>query len=177
MTKQNVNIDYANSFSEKLLIFKRTLKSYGIKSVIQKIIKRFVFIIKGIDFSGEHIGDLKVIGNNKKDGVTYVGTSFENLESLIDVIKRIDSSILKGSFVDYGSGKGSVLVFAYKLGFQKIVGIEFVTSFYKTSLLNIKKILKSPKNIQIINDDAINYIPEKYTKVIFFYNPFNEKNL
>ena len=81
-----------------------------------------------------------------------------------------------GGVIDYGSGKGRILYNAIKLGFNSAIGVEFAKELFNTSKENLKKLLnqKEYEKVQIILDDASNISPNKDTRLIFFYNPFDE---
>ena len=119
------------------------------------------------------IGELEIIGKNKKHGVTFVGTSSHVLGDIVKKIEKLDHTLRDGIFIDFGSGKGNMIIEAEKLGFKKSIGIEFVKKFYQISLENIKKLFGSKHNILVINDDASNFKLLIDTKLIFFYNPFD----
>ncbi len=181
MKKNKVDISYDGSITEFLKIIKRVYKSQKLYSkngggVINKIFKRLLFKLKGVDFVAQENHNLEVIGGNKEHSTVYVATSSHVIIQLINTLRGIDDNLLDGTFCDLGSGKGSVVIEAYKQGFKKCIGVEFVKKFHYISLENIKKLLdsKAEDSIVMVNDDAVNFKFPSDTRLIFFYNPFDE---
>jgi len=171
----NLDISRRSSIRGKMDSIVRIYKKFGFITMLHKIYIQLYFCVNKIDFSPVSIQTLDVIGANQKEGVTYVNASWEILIEIISNLKKINKDILEGSFVDFGSGKGGIIIQAKKLGFTDVIGIEFAKELCLISKSNIKKILKTDAAITIINDDAQNYIPPKKTRLIFLYNPFSKK--
>ena len=78
--------------------------------------------------------------------------------------------------LDFGCGKGRVLIVAAFCGFRKITGIEFGKLLCKEAEHNIEKITPffPSSEFKIICDDAVKYKIENDTNVFFFFNPFDE---
>lgn len=82
-------------------------------------------------------------------------------------------------FVDYGSGKGRVLVMAAEYPFRKIIGLEFSADMNAIAQSNLKRARKKFKcnDIKIITCDAAQYILPTDVTVIHMYNPFEGETL
>jgi 16S rRNA G966 N2-methylase RsmD len=146
------------------------LKEDGIKVTISKIFKNIYHRFLGIDFSMQEITNLTIQSNNKSYG-TICGSSAEHtVKHILDELVLLDKSVLKGTFVDYGSGKGRLIVFAKQYGFNKTIGIEFAKELCEITQKNIE--LLSIKNSEVLHIDAVEYIPKEDTRVIYFLNPF-----
>lgn len=79
------------------------------------------------------------------------------------------------AFIDFGSGKGRVLLLASRLGYKKIKGVEFSKSLCTIAENNIakyKKQIKVDSTFEVINMDASIYPFEGDECTIFMYNPF-----
>ena len=100
----------------------------------------------------------------------YVPTDQKQLSKALEELIRIDKSVLNDTFVDYGCGKGKVLIFAEKMGFNNIVGIEFSKSLYEICSRNVEK-TKSNK-IYLLCKDATQYEPPEDIRTFYFYDPF-----
>jgi len=73
--------------------------------------------------SHEYINKLVIDSTNKDRGTPYQGTRVVPLQRCL---KKIESMILQGSsFIDFGCGKGRVLLVASQFGFKKVIGVEF----------------------------------------------------
>jgi SAM-dependent methyltransferase len=103
----------------------------------------------------------------------YQATNYYLIEKAFEYLK--DEKI-NGGLVDFGCGKGRVLVVAAYHGFKSITGIDFSRTLCIEADENIEKI-KSPFPNTIFNvicDDATNYKIEKDKNCFFFFNPFDE---
>jgi hypothetical protein len=87
---------------------------------------------------------------------------------------KIDSS--EFDFIDYGSGKGKVLVMASHLPFRNVIGIEFSPVLHEAALANLHS-FHSPERrcgeMSAVCGDAIEYCPPSGPLVCFFFNPFS----
>jgi len=175
MSKDN-NLLMKNSqkgllFTIKVIVSK--LKDDGIKTTFLKISKNIHHKILGVDFSMQEIDNLTIDSDNKSYG-TICGSSAEHtVKHILDELVLLDKSVLDGTFVDYGSGKGRLITFAKEYGFHKTIGIEFAKELCDITKRNLKKL--KIENSKVLHMDATNYLPEKDTRVIYFLNPFHEK--
>jgi hypothetical protein len=77
-------------------------------------------------------------------------------------------------FVDYGAGKGRVLVLAGMFPFRRVIGVEISPDLKMIAEENLRKakpFLKSP-HIEVIEADAASYILPNDATVLYFFNPF-----
>lgn len=100
------------------------------------------------------------------DRVFYQATSYEILDAIIN-----SGIITKDNHViDYGSGKGRVAFYLNdKIG-CKVTGIECITEIYNIAQNNLIQ-YHNPKDIEFINIEAIDYIPNG--DICFFFHPFS----
>ncbi|WP_051683744.1 class I SAM-dependent methyltransferase [Blastococcus sp. URHD0036] len=76
-------------------------------------------------------------------------------------------------FVDYGSGKGKLLMLATEFRFKRIVGIEYAPELHRIALANIKRLAQPvAARIQPVCADATAYQLADDENVFYFYNPF-----
>ncbi len=80
------------------------------------------------------------------------------------------------SLVDFGCGKGRVLIVAAYYGFKQLTGIEFSRNLYIEAEANIENFRSFFPNtvFNIICGDAADYQIEKEQNCFFFFNPFDE---
>ncbi len=152
----------------------RIHKNYGLKGVLNRAWIRLYFYFKDVDFSKKELEDINENIANKTHGIMFAPTTKHGLEISIGKVYSYNKNIFKGTFIDYGSGKGLTLYTAYKLGFKHIIGVEFVKEFCNISLNNMKKLLQNQDKITIIHNDASIIPPPVDTTVIFFFNPFDD---
>jgi hypothetical protein len=80
-------------------------------------------------------------------------------------------------FVDFGCGKGRVLLLAADQGFQRVVGIEFASELVIAAKQNTERwraAKGSACDIQIVEGDVLRYKVDSRDRVFFFFNPFDD---
>jgi SAM-dependent methyltransferase len=86
------------------------------------------------------------------------------------------------TFVDFGSGKGRVLLLALDYGFEKVVGIDFAAELCAVAQHNIDTYKKNKSGIEdvpvsINNVDAVDYRIEPDQRVFYLFHPFSARIL
>ncbi len=78
-------------------------------------------------------------------------------------------------FVDLGSGKGRVLVYASARPFRRIIGVEFASELHETATDNIAR-GRHPRqrcaDIEVLHCDAVDFDIPDDPCVFFLFNPF-----
>lgn len=82
-------------------------------------------------------------------------------------------------FVDYGSGKGGVLVVAAKYPFRKVIGVEFSAQLHGIAEKNVSNAIPGVrcKDIELVLADATQWALPHDCTVLYFYNPFHGRIL
>jgi SAM-dependent methyltransferase len=79
------------------------------------------------------------------------------------------------AFVDFGCGKGRVLLVASEFPFRRIIGLEFAPQLAETARRNLKTYrAKNQKcfEMEAITADATEYELAHEPQVLYFYSPF-----
>ena len=151
-----------------------SVKSRGLKETILIIFYDVFFSITYKMKFKESIplDKLKISSENRNNGVTYQRSSYYYVKL---AFQNLPINFNQSAVIDFGSGKGDVLIMINQLGFNKILGIEFADELAIISENYIKQKIGNNTNseIEVICCDAASYeIPGNYN-VFFFYNPFN----
>ena len=81
-------------------------------------------------------------------------------------------------FIDFGSGKGRILLLASQFGFCKIIGVEFSPELNIIAQNNILKWMRYFPNtkgkFQLIESDVLLYKFNHTENILYLYNPFSE---
>jgi SAM-dependent methyltransferase len=184
--KQGIWSVAVNYFGERSIsYFVRNNFGLAIKSIKEEGFKRLILII--LNFLGDfyfdfkygtntmtrvYLHDLEIQSDNKSKGYKYVPTKARSFKQLMNKLDFPDNCV----FVDFGSGKGRVLILASQFGFNKVIGIEFSPKLCAEARKNIsiyKKKAGAAPNIQIIESDVVDYQINDNDNVFFLYNPFN----
>lgn len=81
----------------------------------------------------------------------------------------------KYTFIDFGCGKGRVLLVASHFPFRRIVGVEFalpLAEIAKRNLISYRGTPQRCRNIDVVVMDAVHYELPEEPEVLYFYSPF-----
>jgi SAM-dependent methyltransferase len=113
-----------------------------------------------------------VEGENWVHGLEYRPTRTDLFEQMIGA-SAIEPHCY--SFIDYGSGKGRVLLLASRLPFRRVVGVEYSPELHRIAQRNLRSsqfVDRRSGPVESICMDAVRYsIPEEPV-VLYFNNPF-----
>jgi len=134
-----------NTILRKLWIFSRNIGISETFKIIGKNIKyQFRWFLdrafdrsQRTDTSGRiELTDLDIVGDNRSSGTYYEPTSTALFRYIIN---KLQSALSYEDFIflDYGSGKGRVLLLASDYGFRSIIGIEFSRELHLVAERNI----------------------------------------
>ena len=116
---------------------------------------------------------LTVRGENRASGHDYRPTPHFVFKWALSAIDKED--IPKLSFVDYGAGKGRVMLLAAQHPFAAVGGIEFAEELHDDATMNIAQFPRSRmkcRNVECALDDAVAIAPLEGEVVHYFFNPF-----
>ena len=130
-------------------------------------------ILHGTDTGGRvGIEDIDASGPNVIHGLDYEATSHHELRTLFARLHLRDAG---GVFVDFGCGKGRVILLATTYPFERIVGVEFSQRMCETARSNVARYNPSASDrVEILNEDASLYELRDDETVFFLFNPFEE---
>ena len=142
-------------------------------NVLDSSVERLFFVpTKGqVPLSG-----LTVRGSNGARGHDYKPTPSFILRWALSAIEEEDIGRL--SFVDYGAGKGRVLLLASQYPFAAVGGIEFAEELHDNATMNIAQFPRSRmkcRNVECVLDDVVNIKPLDGEAVHYFFNPFEQE--
>ena len=158
--------------------FLRSVQENGLRRTISisiSALEDWWFDVKnGTDTAGiVNLEDLDVTGPRKQNGHRYQATSTRPLTAFLSDHPFPTDSVL----VDFGSGKGKVLLVAAGYGFARLVGVEFSPALCAIARKNVSLAQRRAKiadRIHIVESDVVDYPIRPEENVFFFYNPFGE---
>jgi hypothetical protein len=130
----------------------------------------------GVDTGGViELSDLDIPSPNYAYGVRYQATPIDLFREMLD---SIDFDPEKYVFVDFGSGKGRVLLLASAWPFKGIIGIEFAPELHRLAQQNIQQ-YQSPsrkcKDLCSVCVDATEFVIPEEPAIFYFYHPFDAR--
>jgi hypothetical protein len=125
-------------------------------------------------------------GREAADSVTVIGTrqaeghDYRPTPRLVFnwALTAIDEDLSKLSFVDYGAGKGRVLLLASQHPFTAVGGIEYAEELHDDAVMNIAQFPRSQmkcRNVECVHDDAAELGALDGSAVHYFFNPFSRE--
>ncbi len=73
------------------------------------------------------------------------------------------------TFIDVGSGKGRALLMASKMGFRRVIGVEYDADMCEIARQNVAK-MKAP--VEVVCSDIVDFTFPDEDTVVFLFNPF-----
>ena len=112
-------------------------------------------------------------GQHRDEAEIYQGASYYITEKLFAHLAAIG---IHGPLVDFGCGKGRVMIVAASFQFKKITGVEFARELWQEAKSNISKQAGyfPETEFQVLYENAASFAIERDTQVFFFFNPFQE---
>jgi SAM-dependent methyltransferase len=96
------------------------------------------------------------------------------------ILKSLPVRYERFTFVDLGSGKGAVLLYAAELPFKKVIGVELSPGLHRIAERNIAgyrgKRIKC-NDVESVCADAAAYALPPEPTIIFLFNPFRGRTL
>lgn len=164
-----------------MAVFERLKESLGRDGVGATLVKVYALVLDyWFDFrhgtdtcAGLELSDLTIKSENKDKGQAYRPTRVLPLRKFLAAIKPLlpKASVL----VDFGSGKGRVLLVASEFGFREVHGVEFAHELCEIAETNCAaSAAKSgtATRFRVVEADASKYPIQPDENVFFLYNPF-----
>jgi hypothetical protein len=115
-------------------------------------------------------------GITNPDSVHYTPSDYR---SIFEAFRHLRIQPEQDVFIDYGSGKGRVVVVAATYSFRQVIGVEISPDLARIAMenLSLARSRLRCKNAQVVTTDATLFdIPPDAT-VFFFYSPFGGSTL
>ncbi len=117
-------------------------------------------------------GSLDIDSPNARHAVRYEPSPSGMVRS---ILSTLGLDWRRYTFVDFGAGKGRVLLLAAELPFKSIIGVEFSPELAELASNNIARYLAqagSSARISCLCLDAVDFRFPEVPLVCYFYNPF-----
>lgn len=139
------------------------------------VIEDYYFDIKyGLDTSEPvKVDDLDITAEDKKHSVLYLPTRIRHFKRLISKLQLPEGSV----FVDFGSGKGRILLVAGSYyNFLRVVGVEISSLLCIIARNNIsiyENKLKRSLRVEVVESNVLQYNLRDDENVFYFFRPFD----
>lgn len=117
------------------------------------------------------LSSLQFDHKNKKYGIYYEPSSPSIVKFSIGHIRE---PLEQFDFVDFGSGKGRVVLIAASYPFRRVTGVEFSPELHAIAESNLLSFRgrNLTRELRLLNIDATKFEFEDHAYIIFLYNPF-----
>lgn len=161
-----------------------SLRQQGVTGTIHKLYCQLVDYLfdrrYGIDTrTWARLNQLTIASDNQSKGRAYKPTRVVPLRKLFHAIQSLDP-VVDRVLVDFGCGKGRVLLVAAEFGFRAVRGVEFAQELCAIAQSNCAAYQAktgSKTEFQIVAADVVNYAIHTDENIFFFFNPFDEEIL
>lgn len=120
----------------------------------------------------ENPESMTTLSNDFQNNHHYQGASYYIMELLFTEVKKFSNNT---SIIDYGCGKGRVMIMAAEHGYTLIGGIDFAKELCEKAEANIYKVSKRYPAVKfrVVQADATTYSTIDEYELFFFFNPFS----
>ena len=114
---------------------------------------------------------LDITSPNYQYAIYYRPTDFAILAQILDHLSIRHEDY---TFIDYGSGKGLVLLRAAAYPFKKVIGVEFARELHEIARRNLDCYPAHLRisEVELVNADALEFRPPTGNLVFYLYKPF-----
>jgi SAM-dependent methyltransferase len=149
-----------------------SLLSFALKKINNARCQTWDFV-HGVKTCGEiPLTALDFKSENKNPGLEYQS---HHPKILHQILSALNIEHEHYTFIDFGCGKGRVLLLAAEFPFRKIVGVEFAPQLAEDARRNLKSYRTKRmrcRDISVLTMDATEYELPPEPEVLFFYSPF-----
>lgn len=125
----------------------------------------------GTDTGGQaQLWTFRIPSQNRRFGGRYQATGEQEF---VDAIKFLHEDLHKFTFIDLGCGKGRTLLVAARLGFRRVIGVEFARELVEIAQANLAKLGLANATVEHI--DAADFRFPSGDMVVYLYNPFSQE--
>jgi SAM-dependent methyltransferase len=115
--------------------------------------------------------ELDVSSANKEKAIRYQPSGLRTLRGLFRYMQFPHDAV----FVDFGCGKGRVLLLAAAYGFKRVIGIEFAPELCAVARANVIAFGRRRKigEIEIFEGDVCDYRMKGDETIFYYFHPFS----
>ena len=164
---------FITSFREKGPRTTAGLVSRRLSMMLSKIGDRGFDLRYGTDtLNLIELENLDIESPSKPNGMRYEPTRARPMRRLLQAMAFPKDSV----FVDFGCGKGRVLLVASDYGFKQVVGVEFSPQLCEQARRNLAIYRRKTgihSEVEIVESDVLDYEIRSDETTFFFFNPFD----
>ncbi len=116
----------------------------------------------------------------REAAVPYLPSPEDVTRWMLQQLPRLGVDPARTTFVDFGCGKGRVILLASELGFAEVVGVEISESLVTIARRNLcaaSRLARRCRSVRVEQADAGRFVLPAGNLMVHFYHPFNESIL
>ena len=119
--------------------------------------------------------------NIKSSNVDYgIESGPSPLIDFKEIMKNIKDNVKNTIFIDIGSGLGRAILLATEYNFTRFIGVEFsdeLNQLAKRNIDNFRKKSSEKRDIELLTEDAVDFVFPLEPLTIYMFNPFGPEVL
>jgi SAM-dependent methyltransferase len=112
---------------------------------------------------------LRAVSDNQEAARDYVPTRGRAFRALLRALGASPQTV----FIDFGCGKGKLLLLAGEFGCRRIVGVEFSPELCAIARENARRYYGRADRVEVVCCDAVDYAFRDDENLLFLFNPFS----
>jgi SAM-dependent methyltransferase len=152
----------------------RVLKNEGVGSVARSLLRRAKVRLYEYRYGifTEGLVLPKDLGIEDGECHSYNPTDYD---SFLKVLAKLTIRAGYDSFLDYGAGRGRVMILAARRPFKRVLGVEISPELVATARENFRRAIPRLccRELEITSGDAGQFKVPPDVTVVFFFNPFH----
>jgi hypothetical protein len=144
----------------------------GVRNVVAWVAEQWFDSISGIDTTGRVL--LYSADGPTETNPFYLDYQPTPVRTMRALLRQLDSDVGSSTFVDFGSGKGRVLLIASEFRFARVIGVEFDEKLHRTACENISAFRgrRRCQDVTSVLGRAEEFVVPSGDLVMYFFHPF-----
>lgn len=141
-------------------------------SVLDRSIEKYMFVPTG---AAAELSNFTVRSTHRKWGSPYQATPSRVFKW---ALRALPEDLNRYTFVDFGAGRGRVLLMAAEKNFRKVTGTEFAQELYDDALMNVAQFPRSLmkcRDVDCLKVTATQMPIPDGPAVLYFFHPFDRE--
>jgi SAM-dependent methyltransferase len=119
-----------------------------------------------------HVRDLAIDNPSREYATFYLPTTLWKFREVMVALHDQEIRPSEFSFLDFGCGKGRMLLLAVEAGFGAVIGVEFAPELVRVAMENLRFYRGRRRRPTIFCADATTFPIPMGPVVLFMFNPF-----
>ena len=144
----------------------------GLREVSAWLAEQWFDSVSGVDTAGREF--LYRADGGPETNPLYLDYQPTPARTVRALLSQLDAHVASSTFVDFGSGKGRVLLIASQFNFSCVIGVEFDANLHRTACENIRSFRGRRRcpDVKSVLGRAEEFAIPSGDLVLYFFHPF-----